>query len=378
MSRFFSWSRWAGVLGKEFIQLKRDRLTFAMIIGIPVIQLVLFGFAINSDPKHLPAAVRDADGSEFSRSILAGLKNSDYLDFREEAHNDAEIDQLLATGAVSFVVTVPEGFSRALVRGERPALLIEADATDPAATGNAIAAVNQLTQGVLTRDLTGPLAPLAGPPAAFEVRVHPRYNPEAITQYNVVPGLMGVILTMTMVLMTGLAITRETERGTMENLLATPASPLEVMTGKIVPYVLIGLIQVSLILILARLVFNVPIQGRLDVLFVGVLLFIAANLTLGLTFSSLAQNQLQAMQMTFFFFLPSILLSGFMFPFRGMPGWAQAIGEVLPLTHFLRVVRGVLLKGNNLPEVASELWPIALFMLIVGALGLRAFRRTLD
>jgi len=378
MSRFFSWSRWAGVLSKEFIQLKRDRLTFAMIIGIPVIQLVLFGFAINSDPKHLPAAVRDADGSEFSRSILAGLKNSDYLDFREEAHNDAEIDQLLATGAVSFVVTVPEGFSRALVRGERPALLIEADATDPAATGNAIAAVNQLTQGVLTRDLTGPLAPLAGPPAAFEVRVHPRYNPEAITQYNVVPGLMGVILTMTMVLMTGLAITRETERGTMENLLATPASPLEVMTGKIIPYVLIGLIQVSLILILARLVFNVPIQGRLDVLFVGVLLFIAANLTLGLTFSSLAQNQLQAMQMTFFFFLPSILLSGFMFPFRGMPGWAQAIGEVLPLTHFLRVVRGILLKGNNLPEVAPELWPIALFMLIVGALGLRAFRRTLD
>jgi len=378
MSRFFSWSRWAGVLGKEFIQLKRDRLTFAMIVGIPVIQLVLFGFAINSDPKHLPAAVRDADGSEFSRSILAGLKNSEYLDFREEAHNDAEIDRLLATGAVSFVVTVPEGFSRALVRGERPALLIEADATDPAATGNAIAAVNQLTQGVLTRDLTGPLTPLAGAPAAFEVRVHPRYNPEAITQYNIVPGLMGVILTMTMVLMTGLAITRETERGTMENLLATPASPLEVMTGKIVPYVLIGLIQVSLILILARLVFNVPIEGRLDVLLVGVLLFIAANLTLGLTFSSLAQNQLQAMQMTFFFFLPSILLSGFMFPFRGMPGWAQAIGEVLPLTHFLRVVRGILLKGNNLAEVAPELWPIALFMLVVGALGLRAFRRTLD
>jgi ABC-2 type transport system permease protein len=378
MNRFFSLSRWAGILGKEFIQLKRDRLTFAMIVGIPVIQLVLFGFAINSDPKHLPAAVRDADRSEFSRSILAGLRNSDYLDFREEAHDDAEIDRLLATGTVTFVVTVPEGFARALVRGERPAILIEADATDPAATGNAVAAVNQLAQTVLTRELTGPLVPLASNPAAFEVRVHPRYNPEAITQYNVVPGLMGVILTMTMVLMTGLAITRETERGTMENLLATPASPLEVMTGKIVPYILIGLVQVSLILVLARLVFNVPIQGRLDVLLLGVLLFIAANLTLGLTFSSLAQNQLQAMQMTFFFFLPSILLSGFMFPFRGMPGWAQAIGEVLPLTHFLRIVRGVLLKGNDLSEVAPELWPIALFMLVVGALGLRVFRRTLD
>jgi ABC-2 type transport system permease protein len=378
LNRVFSLSRWLGILGKEFIQLKRDRLTFAMIVGIPVIQLVLFGFAINSDPKHLPAAVRDADRSEFSRSILAGLKNSDYLDFRFEAHDDAGIDRLLATGAVSFVVTVPEGFSRALVRGERPALLIEADATDPAATGNAIAAVNQLALSVLTRDLVGPLAPLATASSPFEVRVHPRYNPEAITQYNIVPGLMGVILTMTMVLMTGLAITRETERGTMENLLATPASPLEVMTGKIVPYVLIGLIQVSLILLLARVIFNVPVQGRIDVLFVAVLLFIAANLTLGLTFSSLARNQLQAMQMTFFFFLPSILLSGFMFPFRGMPGWAQAIGEVLPLTHFLRIVRGVLLKGNGISEIAPELWPIALFMAIVGALGLRAFRRTLD
>ncbi len=378
MNKFFSWSRWMGILGKEFIQLKRDRLTFAMIVGIPVIQLVLFGFAINSDPKHLPAAVRDADKSEFSRSILAGLRNTEYLDFGSEAHDDAEIDRLLATGAAAFVVTIPEGFARALVRGERPALLIEADATDPAATGNAIAAVNQLAQTVLARDLTGPLVPLAAAPSAFEVRVHPRYNPEAITQYNIVPGLMGVILTMTMVLMTGLAITRETERGTMENLLATPASPLEVMTGKIVPYVVIGLIQVSLILLLARLLFHVPVHGRLDVLFVAVFLFIAANLTLGLTFSSLARNQLQAMQMTFFFFLPSILLSGFMFPFRGMPGWAQTIGEALPLTHFLRVVRGVLLKGNGIPEIAPELWPIALFMLIVGALGLRAFRRTLD
>jgi len=378
MNRFFSWSRWFGIVGKEFIQLKRDRLTFAMIVGIPVLQLVLFGFAINSDPKHLPAAVRDDDRSEFSRSILAALSNTEYFDVVREAHDDAEIDAMLATGEVQFVITIPEGFARALVRGERPALLIEADATDPAATGNAIAAVNPLAQNALAHELRGPLAPLAASPNAFEVRVHPRYNPEAITQYNIVPGLMGVILTMTMVLMTGLAITRETERGTMENLLATPANPLEVMTGKIVPYVLIGLIQVSIILILARLAFRVPMIGRLDVLFVGVLLFIAANLTLGLTFSSLARNQLQAMQMTFFFFLPSILLSGFMFPFRGMPGWAQTIGSALPLTHFLRVVRGVLLKGNGFAEIASELWPIALFMGIVIGVGLKVFRRTLD
>jgi ABC-2 type transport system permease protein len=378
MSRYFSWSRWRGIVGKEFIQLRRDRLTFAMIIGIPVLQLVLFGFAINSDPKHMPVAVRDADRSEFSRSILAALSNSEYFDFVREANDDVAIDRMLATGAVQFVITIPEGFARALVRGERPALLIEADATDPSATGNAIAAINPLAQGALSRELTGPLAPLAAPPGAFEVRVHPRYNPEAITQYNVVPGLMGVILTMTMVLMTGLAITRETERGTMENLLATPANPLEVMTGKIVPYVLIGLIQVSIILLLARVIFHVPIIGRLDVLFTAVLLFIAANLTLGLTFSSLARNQLQAMQMTFFFFLPSILLSGFMFPFRGMPGWAQAIGEVLPLTHFLRVVRGVLLKGNGFAQVVPELWPIALFMTVVIAAGVKVFRRTLD
>jgi ABC-2 type transport system permease protein len=378
MNRHFSISRWLGIVGKEFIQLKRDRLTFAMIVGIPVLQLVLFGFAINSDPKHMAAAVHDADRSEFSRSILSALKNSEYFDFVSEARDDAEIDRMLATGAVQFVVTIPEGFSRALVRGERPAMLIEADATDPAATGNAIAAVNPLAQNALARDLTGPLAPLATMPNAFEVRVHPRYNPEAITQYNIVPGLMGVILTMTMVLMTGLAITRETERGTMENLLATPANPLEVMTGKIVPYVLIGLIQVSIILLLAQLIFHVPFIGNLAVLFVGVLLFIAANLTLGLTFSSLARNQLQAMQMTFFFFLPSILLSGFMFPFRGMPGWAQTIGEALPLTHFLRIVRGVLLKGNGFAEIAGELWPIALFMTIVIGVGLKVFRRTLD
>ena len=378
MSQWFSFSRWLGIVGKEFIQLKRDRLTFGMIVGIPVVQLILFGFAINSDPKHLPTAALIADRGEFSRSILAGLKNSSYFEYIGEAANEQEADRMLATGKAQFVVTIPADFSLRLVRGERPALLLEADATDPSATGNAIAAVNQLAQTVLAHDLTGPLAPLAGSAGAFEVRVHARYNPEAITQYNIVPGLMGVILTMTMVMMTGLAITRERERGTMENLLATPATVLEVMTGKIVPYILIGLIQVTLVLTLAWLLFGVPIHGSLTVLYLAVLVFIAANLTLGLTFSSLAKNQLQAMQMTFFFFLPSMLLSGFMFPFRGMPHWAQDIGEALPLTHFLRVVRGVLLKGNGWPEIIPETWPIALFGLVVIAIGLRTFRSTLD
>ena len=378
MKDFFSFSRWLGIVGKEFIQLKRDRLTFGMIVGVPIIQLVLFGFAINSDPKNLPTMLLDVDKSEFSRSIASALANSGYFAFIGEASGEDEADHALATGRTQFVVTIPAGFSRALIRGEHPDVLVEADATDPTATGNAVAALRAIAQSALEHDLTGPLAPLAGTPAAFTMVVHPRYNPEAVTQYNIVPGLMGVILTMTMVLMTGLAITREQERGTMENLLSTPATALEVMTGKIVPYVMIGLLQVTIVLVLARLIFKVPMQGNAGVLYLAVLLFIAANLTLGLTFSSIARNQLQAMQMTFFFFLPSILLSGFMFPFRGMPRWAQAIGEVLPLTHFLRIVRGVLLKGNAIADVLSETWPIVAFMTVVMLIGLRTFKSTLD
>jgi ABC-2 type transport system permease protein len=378
MNRYFSVSRWLGIVGKEFIQLKRDRLTFGMIVGIPVIQLVLFGFAINSDPKHLPTLVIDADRSEFSRSIQAALVNSDYFRFVGSAATEDEGERALATGRAQFVVTIPAGFAHALVRGEKPAVLVEADATDPLATANAISALTAITSSALAHDLTGPLATLAGSPGAFQILTHARYNPEAISQYNIVPGLIGVILTMTMVLITGLASTRERERGTMENLLSTPATGLEVLTGKIVPYVAIGLVQVTLVLVLARLIFAVPMLGSLGTLFLGVLLFIGANLTLGLTFSTVAQNQLQSMQMTFFFFLPSILLSGFMFPFRGMPGWAQAIGEVLPLTHFLRIVRGLLLKGNTLADVLPEAWPIAAFMVVVGGIGLSAFRSTLD
>ena len=389
MKDFVSISRWLGIVGKEFIQLKRDRLTFGMVVGIPIIQLILFGFAINSDPKHLPTAALIVDRSVFSRDIIAALRNSSYFEFIGEARNEPDAEHMLATGEAQFVVTIPGDFSQRLVRGEHPAILVEADATDPVATGNALSSLNQIAQTALARDLAGPLAslmpqdpsalgPLTAGPGAFEVRIHARYNPEAVTAYNIVPGLMGVILTMTMVMMTGLAITRERERGTMENLLATPATALEVMTGKIVPYILIGLIQVTIVLTLAQILFGVPMLGGYVTLYISVLLFIAANLMLGLTISSIAQNQLQAMQMTFFFFLPSILLSGFMFPFRGMPEWAQWIGQALPLTHFLRIVRGVLLKGNGWSEVGLEAWPIAVFMLVVIAIGLRFFRSTLD
>ena len=373
-----SWTRFLAILIKEFRQVRRDRLTFGMIVGVPILQLILFGYAINSDPKHLPLALVDADRSEFSRSFVAGLENSAYFDIPRRAAGEKEADALLAEGAVQFVLVIPPDFSRRLIRGERPALLLAADATDPAATGNAIGVINAIGQRSIGRELVGTLAALRPAADPFEIRIQRRYNPEGLTRYNVVPGLIGVILTMTMVMMTALAMTRERERGTMENLLATPAKPVEVMFGKIVPYILIGYVQVTVILVAARLLFDVPMVGSLALLSLVLVLFIAANLAVGFTFSTIARNQLQAMQLTFFFFLPSMLLTGFMFPFRGMPGWAQNVGQVLPLTHFLRIVRGILLKGNGIAEVAPHLWPIALFMVVAGAVALGRYRQTLD
>jgi len=373
-----SWSRWVGIIVKEFIQLKRDRLTFGMIIGVPVLQLILFGYAINADPKRLPTAVLAADNGPFARSLLSAMQTSGYFRIDRHAASEAEVDDLLARGRVQFAITIPENFGRKLVRGDKPVLLVEADASDPSATVNAIAALGRLATTALARDLAGPLAGLAPRDPPFELRVHRRYNPEGVTAYNIVPGLIGTILTMTMVLMTGLAMTRERERGTFENLLATPALPIEVMTGKIVPYILIGLIQVTLIIAAALVLFEVPMRGNFLLLYLGVLVFIAANLSLGITFSSIARNQLQAMQMTFFFFLPSILLSGFMFPFRGMPEWAQWLGSILPLTHFLRLVRGIMLKGNDVLDLLPHFWPIAAFMAAVIGIGLLLYRRTLD
>lgn len=376
--KLFNWSRFIAIIRKEFIQMRRDRLTFAMMVGIPIIQLTLFGFAINSDPKHLPTAVLNQDDSPFSRSMIAAMQTSRYFVITETVSRRADADELIKHGDVQFVIEIPNDFSRRLLRGEKPALLVTADATDPAATGNAVAALNALTSTVLRDDLRGPLAKLNATPPPFEVRLHKRYNPEGITQYNIVPGLMGVILTMTMIMMTSLAITKEAERGTMEALLAMPLQALEVMLGKIVPYIFVGYIQVVVILLAAYFIFHVPIIGSITLLMACILLFILANLAVGITISSAARNQTQAMQMTFFFFLPSLLLSGFMFPFRGMPHWAQVIGEVLPLTHFLRIVRGILLKGNSLPEVGRELLALAIFGLIVMAIGVKKYRRTLD
>lgn len=358
--------------------MRRDRLTFGMMVGIPMLQLILFGYAINSDPKHLPTAIYSADNSIFSRTLVWALRNSSYFDMTRMVQTEDEAERLLARGQAQFVVEIPVDFSRNLLRGDKPDLLIEADATDPTAVGYAIAAVNALGTTALNRDLTGPLTKLRVSPAPFNLVIHQRYNPENITQYNIVPGLMGVMLTMTMIIITGLAITRERERGTMENLLSTPVHPGEVIVGKIVPYIGVGYVQVFLIILAAKFLFDVPMIGSIPLLLVMTFLFIVANLAVGITFSTIAKNQLQAVQMAFFFFLPSLLLSGYMFPFRGMPGWAQDVGECLPLTHYLRVVRGILLKGNGLVEIAPDLWPIALFLVVVLAIGIKRYRQTLD
>ena len=377
-SNGFSLSRWWSMVLKEFLQLRRDRLTFGMIIGIPIAQLVLFGFAINNDPRHLPTAVISADHSEFTRSFVAAMESSEYFDIVGTLPDEEAGRGALAGGKVQFVVNIPAGFTERLLRGERPALLIEADATDPAATGMALAAAGQLARTVAAKDMTGALSFLAGGQDPFEVRVHRLYNPEGINRYNIIPGLIGVILCMTMVLMTGLAITRERERGTMENILAMPVSPFEVMTGKLIPYIAIGLIQITIILVAARFLFRVPCAGGLGMVYGAALLFVLANLTVGIALSSLARNQLQAMQMTLFYFLPNIILSGFMFPFQGMPKWAQAVGNVLPLTYFNRLIRGIFLKGNLFPDLWPNIWPLMVFTLAVMAIALAFYRRTLD
>jgi ABC-2 type transport system permease protein len=371
-------SRFWAMVVKEFIQMRRDRVTFAIMVGIPLIQLTLFGFAINSDPRHLPAAMIINDNGPMARTVLYSLQNSTYFDFVRQVGTEAEGRKILERGEAQFVINVPENFTRDLLRGNRPSILIEADATDPSATSNALGSLRSLLDTALQNDLKGPLSYLSSATGPIDLQIHALYNPEANTQYNIVPGLMGVVLTMTTVMITALAITRELESGTMENLLSMPTRPVEVLVGKIVPYILVGYIQLLLILTAAHFLFHVPMVGSLVLLLAVAFVFITANLAMGITFSTIAKNQRQAIQMAFFFFLPSILLSGFMFPFRGMPHWAQMIGELLPLTHFLRIVRGIVLKGNGLVDVLPQLWQIVLFAVIAVTIGVKRYRRTLD
>jgi ABC-2 type transport system permease protein len=368
------WSRTWAVLVKEFIQLKRDRVSFAMIIMVPLIQLLLFGYAINTNPRHLPTAVLLQENSDLGRSILAALKNTDYFRVVERPNSEAELDEMLASGKILFGIEIPRNFERSVRRGDRPAMLIVADATDPVAASAAVGALGQVVQTALSHDRGIPQT--ASTP--FEIRTHQRYNPAGLTQLNIVPGLVGTILTMTMLIFTALSVTREIERGTMENLLSMPITPVEIMLGKIIPYIMVGFIQAAMIIGIGVLLFGVPILGNLFALAGLSTLFIATNLSIGYTFSTIAQNQLQAMQMSIMFFLPNILLSGFMFPFAGMPTWAQWVGEALPLTHYLRVVRSVMLKGSSIGDLHYDAAAMFVLMLIAMTIAVTRFRRTLD
>jgi ABC-2 type transport system permease protein len=368
---------WAIVI-KEFVQMRRDRMTFATMIFVPILQLTLFGYAINTDPKQLPTAVLVRDDGPLTRAVLAAMKNTDYFNFKEQVLDAEELDKLIRTGEVQFAVEIPASFERDVRRGDRPAVLVIADATDPVATGTAVSSLRGLIDTALRRELRGPDAAVTKTAAPFEITLQNRYNPEAITQYNIVPGLLGVVLTMTMMMFTALAVTREIERGTMESLLAMPIKPVEIMIGKIAPFVLVGFVQMTIILSAAHFLFGVPIMGSVWLLVSLATLFAASNLAVGYTFSTIANNQLQAVQMTFFFFLPNILLSGFMFPFRGMPQWAQVIGEALPLTHFMRIVRGITLKGTGFADMQIDVLALFIFMIVAMGLALARFRRTLD
>jgi ABC-2 type transport system permease protein len=371
---FGFWRRSYAMVVKEFIQLRRDRVSFAMIVMIPVMQLLLFGYAINTTPRDLPTAVLLQEDSDLARSILKAMENTAYFRFTQEVHDVAEFDNLLLSGKVLFGVEIPRGFERAVRRGDHPALLVAADATDPVAAGSALGTLGTVVQTALQHDLfTG------DPPSMpFEIRAHARYNPAASSRLNIVPGLVGTILTMTMLIFTALSVTREIERGTMESLLSMPIKPVEVMFGKIVPYVLVGFIQATLIVGIGVLLFGVPVQGSLIMLALLSTLFITTNLAIGYTFSTIVQNQLQAMQLSMMFFLPSILLSGFMFPFAGMPVWAQYIGEGLPLTHYLRIVRAIMLKGATLHNLQYDTIALIALMLLAMTIAVTRFRRTLD
>jgi ABC-type multidrug transport system permease subunit len=371
----FSFRRFLAVLRKEWIQVRRDPFTLRMIIALPVMQLFLFGYATNTDPKHLPTGLLSSDHSKYERTIVAALQNTGYYDIRPLA-SEAEAERALADGELLFVVNIPPNFDRSVDRGEQPAILMDADATDPAAIGNAAAALASLT-GALDRDVPQVIRFDPGK-APYRFEVHARYNPEQLTVLNIVPGLICVVLSMSTLFVTTLSITRETERGTMENLLAMPVRPLEVMLAKVVPYIVIGYIQVALIMAIAVAVFGLPVRGSVPLLALALGLFIASNLVLGVTFSSIARNQMQAIQMAQFTLLPFLLLSGFMFPFKGMPVWAQWIGELIPTTHALRIVRGVLLKGNGLAEIVPELWPIAGFTLVIAVVAIWCYRETID
>ena len=374
----FSLKRLNAIFIKEFLQLRRDRMTFAMLVGIPLIQMLIFGYAINTNPKNLPTVTLVYDNSNFSRRVVSGMVNSKYFTIIAEAKSDEEVDRYLRNGEALFAVTIPPQFTRDLVKGKNPSILIEPDASDPTTVANALGDINQIINSAVESEIKGAVSYLKKNTPPFNIIIHRNYNPEINTQYNIIPGLVGMILTLTMVIITSIAITKEKETGTNENLLSTPATPLEIMIGKIVPYVLIGYVQVLLILGCAKYVFGVPILGSVWLLLFVCLFFIVANLMIGLIFSILAKTQMQAIQMCIFFYLPSIMLSGFVFPFYGMPVWAQNLGNLLPMTHFLPIVRGIMLKGNQFQNFSWHFYCLVAFLVVITVVGLLRYRKTLD
>jgi len=374
----FSLQRFGAILYKEFIQMRRDRVTFAMMVGLPLMQLFLFGFAINADPHHLPTLVEMDDNGPLSRAVLAGMRESDYFDFRGQVAGAAAGEEALRNGSANFVVVIPQNFERDVIRGQQPEILIAADASDPSAVGGAAGALSGIISSAVEQTMTGPLAASAGGAPPFSIILHREYNPEGKTSTNIVPGLLAIILSMTMIVITSIAIVKETERGTMEMLIATPARPLEVMLGKILPYIFVGYVQTLVFLAAASAVFHVPFDGSWVAFFFGFNLFIVVNLALGFLISTAARNQMQAMQLSVFTILPSILLSGFMFPFAGMPGWAQVLGTAVPATHFLRIIRAVMLKGGSVADVGPEYLSLVVILVVISLVAMLRYRQTLD
>lgn len=374
----FSWQRLIAIIKKEFIQLKRDRGTLGMIIMLPIIQLLLFGYAINTDPKNLPTAIISEDNTFLTRSIVAGLQNSEYFRVTHHISSDKQGNKLLKQGKVFFVISIPDNFTQNVIRGAKPEILLQADATDPTAISNAVSSLNGITNKIIQENMKGNLSYLKNQPSPFSIIVHKLYNPEGFTKYNIVPGLIGLVLIFSGVMMTALAITREREKGTMENLLSMPIKPIEIMMGKIIPFVFIGLFQVGIVLLIAYFLFSIPIFGSVLLLFSCSLLFIICNLAIGFLISTIAKNQTQALQMSVFVILPSVVMTGFMFPFQAMPIWAQAIAKCIPLTYFLKIARGIILKGADFIDIFPNLWPLGVIVAFLTIITLHIYKNSLD
>ncbi len=372
----FSFTRWIGVVIKEIHELRRDKISISMLILTPIFQLIILGYAVQMDPRQVPTALLNYDNARMSQVFVTAAQNTSYFSMRQMA-SEEEANNAFVRGDVIFIVTIPQGFTEKLLRGEKPQILIQGDAIDPMTIGNALSAIVQAAKSMFQHDLPQALRTEEASDN-FELVIHRMFNPEGITQYNTIPGIIGSILSTTLILMTALSITRERENGAIENLLISPLTSLEVIVGKITPFILIGMFQSLLILLSAVFLFDIPLAGNFFLLFTILVVYIFLCLSIGIAISSVAQSQLQALQMSSFYFIPSIMLSGFISPFISMPGWAQAIGSCLPLTYFIRLVKGVMLKGYTAAELMPSLLPLIAIAVIVIGIGLKMYHKTLD